>query len=211
VGRPLNRPQELTLPVQAGETALNAAKDESSRTPVAAAVCRSAFEALTAKMRDIKERYFYVSPLTAADLVGLGLKPYGSTHTASGTPTVQATVETFLVRRHEPCVKNDLRYRQRNRSRRQRLPDMVWRNRAGRKPASDAGEFDFGDLGKTAWFVVQNENFDRRSSRRTGSYGAYFYGEQPSLPVRCVPSYLGRQFGCGLTRIRCKTLCQQYR
>jgi hypothetical protein len=54
--------------LQAGETALNAAKDESSRAPAAAAVCRSAFEALAAKMRDIKECYFYVPPLTAAGL-----------------------------------------------------------------------------------------------------------------------------------------------
>ncbi|MDR0721903.1 MAG: hypothetical protein LBF75_03775 [Treponema sp.] len=44
--------------------ALATAKHEATRTPVATAQCKTAFEALTAKMRGIKKRYFYVPPLT---------------------------------------------------------------------------------------------------------------------------------------------------
>ncbi|MDR2515756.1 MAG: hypothetical protein LBC88_00050, partial [Spirochaetaceae bacterium] len=57
------------------ETALDTARNETTRTPVATARCREAFEALAAGMRDFKRRYFLEPPLSDADLVSLGLKP----------------------------------------------------------------------------------------------------------------------------------------
>jgi hypothetical protein len=46
----------------AAEAVLAAVKNETTRMPVATAQCRTAFEALTAKMRDIKKRFFYEPP-----------------------------------------------------------------------------------------------------------------------------------------------------
>jgi hypothetical protein len=51
--------------------ALTDAVTETSRTPVATARCRAAFEAMTDKMRDVKRRYFLMPPLTEAGLVSL--------------------------------------------------------------------------------------------------------------------------------------------
>ena len=48
---------------------------------------KNAFEKLTAKMRDIKKRYFYIPPLTEADLAVLGLHPHDTTPTPIGKPT----------------------------------------------------------------------------------------------------------------------------
>ena len=83
----------------------DAAKNEATRTPVATAQGKTDFEVLTAKMRDIKKRYFYVPPLTDADLISLGPKVPDTTYTPSGQPTAQVTVETYLVGRHELGVK----------------------------------------------------------------------------------------------------------
>jgi hypothetical protein len=96
---------EFDALLQAAESALETAQNETTRTPVATAQCRAAFEALIEKMRDIKRRYFLEPPLTDADLISLGLKPHSPTHTISGSPTAQVTIETFLVGRHELGVK----------------------------------------------------------------------------------------------------------
>ncbi|MDR0723151.1 MAG: hypothetical protein LBF75_10255 [Treponema sp.] len=78
---------ELAALADTAEEVLATAKHEATRTPVATAQCKTAFEALTAKMRDIKKRYFYVPPLADADLVSLGLKPQESpSHTPQGHP-----------------------------------------------------------------------------------------------------------------------------
>jgi hypothetical protein len=87
------------------DTALSAAKNETTRTPVATAQCKEAFDALTAAVRDMKRRYFLTPPLLDSDYISLGLKPHDSTPTASGTPTAQVTIETYLVGRHELGVK----------------------------------------------------------------------------------------------------------
>ncbi|MDR1466327.1 MAG: hypothetical protein LBI40_01735, partial [Treponema sp.] len=92
---------ELTSLTDDADEALAVAKNETTRTPVATAQCRTAFDALTAKMRDIKKRYFYVPPLTQADLVSLGLHPHDATPSHSGIPTAQVMVETYLIGRHE--------------------------------------------------------------------------------------------------------------
>jgi hypothetical protein len=87
------------------ESALETAQNETTRTLVTTAQCRAAFEALTAKMRDIKRRYFLEPPLVDADIISLGLKPRDTTHTMSGVPTAQVTIETYLVGRHELGIK----------------------------------------------------------------------------------------------------------
>jgi hypothetical protein len=92
---------ELGTLITAANTALTTARNETTRTPVATAQCKAAFEALTAKMRDMKKRYFLTPPLQDTDYVSLGLKVPDSTPTPSGAPTAQVTVETFLVGRHE--------------------------------------------------------------------------------------------------------------
>ncbi|GHU40911.1 hypothetical protein FACS1894190_08360 [Spirochaetia bacterium] len=96
---------ELAGLVEDAGNAIAVEKNETTRTPVAIAQCKTAFEAMIAKMRDMKKRFFYVPPLTDADLVSLGLKIPDHTPTASGTPTAQATIETYLVGRHELGIK----------------------------------------------------------------------------------------------------------
>jgi hypothetical protein len=97
--------QNLESLAQAADTALATAKNETTRTPVATAQCREAFDALAAAMRDAKRRYFLTPPLADSDYISLGLKPRDSAPTASGTPTAQVTIETCLVGRHELGVK----------------------------------------------------------------------------------------------------------
>ena len=58
--------------ITAADAALEATKG-AGRGPVATAACKAAFAALTAKMRDIKDRYFKIPPLTNEDLTALGL------------------------------------------------------------------------------------------------------------------------------------------
>lgn len=64
------------------------------RTPAQNERIRSAFGQLVDQMRDIKRRYFFVPPLTSADLFEIGLKPPDTTPTPVGTPTsvVQAEI-----------------------------------------------------------------------------------------------------------------------
>jgi hypothetical protein len=164
---------DLAALVASADAALTAAKNETTRTPVATAQCREAFKALEEKMRDTKRRYLLSPPLTEADFVSLGLKPHDTHPTASGAPTAQVMVETYLVGRHELGVKiiyvtgspNDAA----NRGYR------IWYSvlAAGESPPANPEDlrksfytqrkkdligFDFGDSGKTAYFAVQVEN-----------------------------------------------------
>jgi hypothetical protein len=172
-GIPASALTEFDGLVSAAETALETAKNETTRTPVATAQCKEAFDALTAAMRDVKRRYFLSPPLTDPDFVSLGLKPHDATQTPGGTPTAQTMVETYLVGRHELGIKivyvtgspND--------------PDnkgyRVWYSviTPGETPPENPGElrksfftkrkkdvveFEYGDSGKTAYFVVIVEN-----------------------------------------------------
>jgi hypothetical protein len=155
------------------DTALTAAKNEETRTPVANARCKTAFEALAAKMRDIKKRWFYVPPLTEADIVGLGLKPRDTILTASGTPTAQVTVETYLIGRHQLGVK--INYTTGNPSDTANKGYRIWYSVVAHgetppanpdqlhssfytKRKKDVIDFGFDDSGKTAYFAVQIEN-----------------------------------------------------
>jgi hypothetical protein len=95
----------LTELADAAEAALTTAKNETTRTPVATAACKTAFKALKEAMRDLKKRYFFVPPLTEADLIGLGLKLPDPVHTPSGDPKAHAAAEIFLAGRHELGIR----------------------------------------------------------------------------------------------------------
>jgi hypothetical protein len=164
---------ELETRTDAADAALTAAQNEETRTPVATARCHETFKVLEEEMRDIKKRYFFVPPLTEADLVGLGLKIPDSTATPSGTPTAQVTLETYLVGRHELGIKivyvtgsphdaANKGYRvwysvTGQGEQRPTDPDEL-RNSFFTKRKKDVIEFGFGDSGKTAYFAVQIEN-----------------------------------------------------
>jgi hypothetical protein len=172
-GVPAPETSELAELANAADAALAAAKNETTRTPVATARCRAAFDAMTAKMRDIKKRRFYVPPLADADLVSLGLHPRDHTPTPSGAPTAQATVETYLVGRHELGVK--IVYVTGNPNDPANKGYRIWHMVAGHgeeppadperltksfftKRKKDVIEFGYGESGKTAYFAVQIEN-----------------------------------------------------
>jgi hypothetical protein len=164
---------DLGLACAAAQTALDAAQNEATRTPVATAQCRDAFAAMTDAMRDCKKRYFLEPPLTDADIVSLGLKPHDTSPTLSGAPTAQVTIETFLTGRHELGVKTV--YVTGSAHDAANKGFRIWYSviaPGGAAPASpedlrtsfytkrkkDMIEFAFGDSGKTAWFAVQIEN-----------------------------------------------------
>jgi hypothetical protein len=165
--------QELDSLIQTADAALTTAQNETTRTPVATAQCRAAFESLAEKMRDMKRRYFLTPPLTDADYISLGLKPRDTTSTASGTPTVQVTVETYLGGRHELGVK--IIYVTGSPGDPTNKGYRIWhsviapsetppanpddlRKSFFTKRKKDVIEFDFGDSRKTAYFAVQIEN-----------------------------------------------------
>jgi hypothetical protein len=165
--------QNLGALTQAAEAALAAAKNETTRTPVATAQCKAAFEALTAAMRDMKRRYFLTPPLVDSDYIALGLKPHDSASTASGTPTAQVTIETYLVGRHELGVK--IIYVTGSPSDPANKGYRIWYSviTPGETPLvrpedlrksfytmrkKDLIQFDYGDSGKTVCFAVQIEN-----------------------------------------------------
>jgi hypothetical protein len=157
----------------AAQAAMDTAKNETTRTPVATAQCRAAFEALIDKMRDLKRRYFLSPPLTDSDYVSLGLKPHDTNPTPGGHPKAQAAVETFLTGRHELGIKivyvsgdpHDrankgfrIYYRvvapgEAPPTRPEELNQSFFTRRK-----KDVIAFDYGDSGKTAYFAVQIEN-----------------------------------------------------
>jgi hypothetical protein len=165
---------ELAALTNTADGALANAKNEATRTPVITAQCKTAFEALTAKMRDSKKRYFYVPPLADADLVSLGLKPQDSSaHTPAGAPTAQVTGETYLVGRHELGVK--IVYVTGDPNDKANKGFRIWYQvlAPGETPPSDPEEltksfytkrkkdvieFGYNDSGKTVWFAIQIEN-----------------------------------------------------
>jgi hypothetical protein len=143
-----------------------------------AAQCKAAFEAMIAKMRDIKKRCFLTPLLTGADYISLGLKPHDPIPTPSGVPTAQVTIETYLAGRHElglriiyvdgsPTDPANKGYRiwysvvapgdASTDAPPPANPDDL-RKSFFTKRKKDIIEFDFGDSGKTAYFAVQIEN-----------------------------------------------------
>jgi hypothetical protein len=171
--------QDLGSLTQAADTALSTAKNETTRTPVATAKCREAFDGLTAKMRDMKKRYFLSPPLTEADFISLGLKPPDPAHTPSAAPTAQVRVETFLMGRHELGLK--IVYVTGSPSDPANKGFRIYYAVAGSgetpparpedlhesfftKRKKDLIQFDFGDSGKTAYFAVQIENDGKKGN-----------------------------------------------
>ena len=82
---------------QATITKLSAAATEArssiktppgQRDPVANARIRMAFKELTAQMRDMRKRHFFMPPLTEMDLAALGLRPRDSTPTNVPPPAI---------------------------------------------------------------------------------------------------------------------------
>ncbi|MDR2510842.1 MAG: hypothetical protein LBC77_09390 [Spirochaetaceae bacterium] len=164
---------DLGALLQAAESALEVAQNEMSRTPVATARCKAAFEALTVKMRDIKKRYFLEPPLADADIISLGLKPRDGTHTMTGAPAAQAKAEIFLTGQHELGVKivfvsgsadapenHGFRVYYKEVAVGEPVPDnpdqltkSFFTNRK-----KDVIEFDYNASGKTAYIAVQIEN-----------------------------------------------------
>jgi hypothetical protein len=65
----------------------------SERTAVITTRCKTAFDALIAKMRDVKKRYFLQPPLMDEDLVSLELSPPDTTPTPIPPPTAQAEAD----------------------------------------------------------------------------------------------------------------------
>jgi hypothetical protein len=91
-GVPAAERTELVPLVSTAEQKLAAAKS-NERTPVITTECREAFDALVAKMRFIKYRYFKAPPLTDADFTLLELTPRDTIHSRRGTPKAQMTAE----------------------------------------------------------------------------------------------------------------------
>jgi hypothetical protein len=164
---------ELTARRAAARAALDTAKNETTRTPVANALCKEAFDTLDAGMRDFKRRYFLSPPLLASDFVSLGLKPHDTKPTPSHAPTAQVTVETYLVGRHELGVR--IIYITGSPDDSANKGYRLWSSviAPGETPPAnpeelrksfytqrrkDLIEFEFGDSGKTVYFAVQIEN-----------------------------------------------------
>jgi hypothetical protein len=64
-----------------------------NRTATVTARCNEAFSALTAKMRDVKDRYFKKPPLADPDFISLGLKPKDTVKTPVAAPAGQAEAD----------------------------------------------------------------------------------------------------------------------
>jgi hypothetical protein len=169
--------QELIALVNVAEAALIEAKNEATRTSVATAHCRAAFDAMEAKMRDIKKRYFYMPPLQPEDFVALGLKIPDSTLTAAGTPVAQVTAETYLIGRHELGIR--IVYVTGDPNDRANKGYRLWYTMLapGEAPPTnpeqltksfftkrkkDVIEFDYNDSGNTVYFAIQIENAGKK-------------------------------------------------
>jgi hypothetical protein len=170
---------ELTARRDAARTALETAKNETTRTPVATALCKEAFDALSNCMRDFKRRYFLSPPLLDSDYVSLGLKPRDPHPTPSPAPTAQVTIETYLVGRHELGVR--IVYVTGSPDDPANKGYRIWYSvvAPGETPPArpedlrmsffttrkkDLIEFDFGDSGKMVYFAVQIENDGKKGT-----------------------------------------------
>jgi hypothetical protein len=89
---PLQDVEDLQTLTDAASSILAIAQS-SARTETITAECKAAFEAMIAKMRFIKSRYFLEPPLVDADLISLGLHPKSTSHTPIPAPTTQAEAD----------------------------------------------------------------------------------------------------------------------
>jgi hypothetical protein len=155
--------------------ALEAATNESTRTPVATARCKTVFGQLTEFMRYFKRRYFLSPPLSEADLVSLGLRPRDKHPTPSGVPTAQVKAEPYYAGLHVMGVR--IVYVFGDPKDRANKAYQIWYHAAepGETPPDrpeqldklfptqrkkDVIGFDFSDSGKMAYFAVRVMNGD---------------------------------------------------
>jgi hypothetical protein len=147
--------------------------DETTRTPVANAACRTAFAALVAAMRDFKKRYILQPPLQDADLVALGLRVPDTHPTPTEPPSAQVRVAPFLVGINQTgCryeyVSGDPNGKS-NKGRRVYYAIVPPGGAAPTEPAqfpasfytmrrSDVLNHPFGSSGSTVYFIVQLEH-----------------------------------------------------
>jgi hypothetical protein len=165
--------QDLAAKAGAAAAALEAARDEITRTPVVNAQCRAAFAALEERMRDIKRRHFFVPPLTEADVIALGLKPADPVRTPSEAPTAQVRAEVFLIGPRELGVQ--ILYVTGDPKDAANKEYRIWYvvvPPGGEAPQGPEGfttsfstfrrkdviRFEYGDSGKTVYIMVQVEN-----------------------------------------------------
>ncbi|MDR2900010.1 MAG: hypothetical protein LBV20_00620 [Treponema sp.] len=85
--------------VDDAENALRRCMD-ADRTRGDTASCNEAFKGLTGLMREIKKRYFFIPPLTAKDLVDLGLDLPESGSSPIAVPEGQVSASVQLVGPH---------------------------------------------------------------------------------------------------------------
>ncbi|MDR2782936.1 MAG: hypothetical protein LBB48_03695 [Treponema sp.] len=151
-------------------SARGAAQNVATRTPVATAQCKEAFDRAG---HGHQEAVFSQAAAHRRGHGSLGLKPRDNSHTPAKAPAAQVTGETFLVGHHErgirivyvtgePDDKANKGYR-------------VWYGviAPGETPPAgpddlrksfftrrkkDVIEFGFGDSGKAVYFAVQIEN-----------------------------------------------------
>jgi hypothetical protein len=171
--------EELQALVSAAQTALATAQNGETRNHITTTQCRSAFAAMIAAMRDMKNRYFYVPPLRESDLIALGLKIYDSRHSRSGTPTAQVGVETYLIGRHQLGIK--INYLIGSPDDPANKSYRIWYSviaPGGTAPTTPAElresfsterrrvviDFAFDDSGKAVWLAVQIENGSKKGN-----------------------------------------------
>jgi len=94
--------RELAISV---ESAINA-NNSTARGPVTAAMVNEAIGRLKHYMRSIKNRYFFVPPLTVPDLIRLHLHPADTTLTNVGVPTDPAECDLAFPAAHIVEVVN---------------------------------------------------------------------------------------------------------
>ena len=101
VPEPMRVKLSAALDVAKGENAI----PQSERNPVTNARLKTAFDELTAVMRDMKKRYFYNPPLTDADILSLGLKLKDKEPTPVNDPVGEPEVKIILTRRAQLTVQ----------------------------------------------------------------------------------------------------------
>jgi hypothetical protein len=86
-GVPAETFQELGELFAAAQALLQKSMDEAQRTHVVTVEMQAAFKALTSAMRDMRDRYFKLPPLTEAEWAGLGFRQKDAHPTPFRPPT----------------------------------------------------------------------------------------------------------------------------
>jgi hypothetical protein len=97
---------ELEVLCSAAESILRKALDITERSHVVTAQCREAFEALTAKMRFVRERRFKVPPLTKMDWAALGFRNKGGRRAPTPAPEAQPEADLTFPGIHLVELRN---------------------------------------------------------------------------------------------------------